>query len=220
MNGTGAPTLKLAVPKSVRAVVGATVGMVVLTAFLLSSIYLAIYNLLQLQGIIPSLIWLSLISFLLFGLCKEYGIKMVAIKILGAFSRKEFVQIINRQDRHNEIQFGYQAFGRHFFYFAVEADKITQIDWHTGQASSLAGKDMNDWHVALWYEHGDPIKSESMKKYGARHPDSEVYLVGLEGPKEKTTIFGHSLVDFLQKSGVSLVPGESDSTFVRPGSQS
>lgn len=220
MNDTGTTALKLAVPKSVRAVVGAVIGTVLLTVFLLSSIYLAIYDLLHVQGIIPSLVWLSLIGLIFFATFRGERGKNVGVKFLGAFSRKEFVQIVNNEGRQNEFQFGYQAFGHQFLYFVVAADRIAQIDWDTGQISDRAGRDMNDWHIALWYEHGDPEKSKWKKQYRLRHPDWDVHCFGPTGPKQKISAFGGDLVDFLRSSGISLVQGASDHIFTRPDSQS
>ena len=77
----------------------------------------------------------------------------------------------------------------------------------------MAGRDLGDWSVALWYDHGDPAKSLAQKKH--RWPDQEVYIVGLTGPKNKVDAFGHEFLNFLRQSGVFLVQGENDRKFVR-----
>jgi len=202
-------TVELAVPKPVGAVIGATV----LIAFLLSSICLVIYNLLNWMAIIPSIIWLLLVGTVLIGLGKSTGHKQFATEILGAFSFKQFVQTIRRENSQNEIQFGYQMFGYRFLYLTVPVEKIDHVHWSTGQASHMAKRDMNDWSVAIWYEHGDPVKSP--KQHWMRHPDQEDYIVGPQGRKREIENFGRTFVEFLQKSGAILVQGENECTFVR-----
>lgn len=208
MNESVTPLLELAIPKPKPAIIGP----IVLASFLVFFIALAIYNLFHVRAIIPSSIWLLLVGFMLFGFCKEFGIKHVAIHILGAFSRNEFIQTLPRKNGPNEIRFGYSFFRHRLLYLKVSADKIAKVNWHTGQLSSRLGKDAGDWSVGLWYEHGDPGKSQ--RQHWMRNPDQEVYVVGLEGPKEKTATFGRSLVDFLRSSGINLIPGENDCSFV------
>ena len=110
----GTPNLELAVPKSVREVVGAVIGAIVGTVFLLFFIFLGIYNLFNCMAIIPSLIWLLLVGWVLIGFRREKGSKQFATEILGAFSLKQFVQTIRRKSDQNEIQFGYWMFGHRF----------------------------------------------------------------------------------------------------------
>jgi hypothetical protein len=209
----GTPNLELAVPQSVREVVGTLIGAIVVTAFLLFFIFLGIYNLFNGIAIIPSLIWLLLVGSVLIGFCKEKGSKQFATEILGAFSLKQFVQTICRENGQNEIQFGYWMFGHRFLYLTVPAEKIDHVNWHTGQASHMAKRDVNDWSVAIWYEHGDPIKSQ--KEHWRKNPDQEVYIVGHSGRKQEIETFGLALVEFLRKSGATLVQGENGCTFVR-----
>jgi hypothetical protein len=205
----GTPILELAVPKRIGAVIGATV----LTAFVLFSIFLAIYNLFNWMAIIPSVIWLLLIGWTLISLSKEKGCRRFATEILGAFSLKQFVQAIRRENGLNEIQFGYQMFGNRFLYLTIPIDKIDHVNWRTGQATDMAKRDMNDWHVAVWYDHDNSIKSQKKAKW--RHPDQDIYIVGPSGRKQEITNFGHALLDFLRKSGASLVQGNNECTFVR-----
>jgi hypothetical protein len=213
MNGNDTPILELEVPKPVRVVVGAVVVGIFGTAFLLFFIFLAVYNLSNRMAIIPSAIWLLLVGSVLIGLSKEKGSKQFATEILGAFSRKEFVQTICRENGENEFQYGFRMFGLHFSYFTIAVDKIESVKWNTGQASHFAGRDVGDWHIAVWYDHGDLVKSK--KQHWMKNPDQDLYLIGLEAPKEKTAALGHALLDLLQKSGASLIQGNNDCTFVR-----
>jgi hypothetical protein len=203
------PLPELAVPQPVRAVIGAFA----LTGFILFFVLLAVENLLNWAAVIPSLIWLSLVSAVLFGFCKERGISQVLTEILGAFARKQFARAIPHDGGQSEIQFGYRILGYQRLHLAIPLDKIKSVNWSTGQATHMAGRDMNDWSVALWYDHDDPARSEEKK--GLRKPDQEVYIVGPTGKKENTAAFGRSFVDYLRESGASLVAGDDDCTFVR-----
>jgi hypothetical protein len=205
--------LELAIPKPKRVIIGP----IVLALFLVFFIALAIYNLFHAQAIIPSSLWLLLVGSMLFGFCKELGVKQVAINVLGAFSIKESIQTVPRKDGLNEIQFGYRFLMFRFLYLTVPVNKIESVEWSPGQFSCRMGKDMNDWLVSVWYDHDDPVKSQLQSKL--RHPDQEIYIIGLGGPKAEINIFGRSVLDLLRHSGASLVQGASDCIYVRPDFQ-
>jgi hypothetical protein len=75
---------------------------------------------------------------------------------------------------------------------------------------AMSGRDMNDWHVALWYHHPEGPQRKPFP--GVR--DEEVYIVGPSGPRAKVESFGQQLVDFLIGAGVELLPGKNDCGFV------
>ena len=77
----------------------------------------------------------------------------------------------------------------------------------------MAGRDMNDWHVAVWYDHLDPVRSQKQAKW--RKPDQEVYILGPSSAKEITGEFAHAFLRFLAEGGVNLLPGKDERTFVR-----
>lgn len=207
-------TLELRVPRTRRDVVGTVIGAILAMAFPLFFAWLAIYDLLNSIAFIPSILWLALVGFIIFVLWKEMGPKKVLIEIAGAFAPKQFVWVNPRGDTRKEMHYGYQVFGHRISYWKIPADKITEVYWNTGQASHMAGRDMNDWHVVIWYEHGDPAKMLKREKY-SKNPDQDLYLVGPSGKKENTAAFGRSLLDLLQKSGVLLSQGEDDCHFKR-----
>ncbi len=192
-------TTELAVPKPARSAVGSTVFF----TFVGFSVLLACYNLFHFEAIIPSICWLLFVGFLLFDSCRLKGTRQVSIEILGSFALREFVWATN-QTGFCEIQFGYRIFGRRFFYRKIVADKIENVSWSTGQASGMAGHDMNDWRVAVRYDHGDIHK-----------PNHRYYMVGPRGRKKDIAAFGHALVKFLEQTGVPLVRGDSENIFFR-----
>lgn len=202
------PSGSFAIPQPRRAIVGVCLT----TGFLGFFVALGVHNLLNGIALIPSSLWLLLVGLVLFGFCKERGIKQVLTEILGAFARKQFAWIFRNDADRVAIRFGFEIFGSRHFYHTIPATRVASVNWSTGQASHFAGRDMDDWSVVLWYEHGDPAKTQAHKSY--RRPDQEVYIVGLTAPKQETAAFGHEFLEFLREAGVELVPGENDCTFV------
>ncbi len=87
------------------------------------------------------------------------------------------------------------------------------MEWHTGQVTDMAGHDMNDWHVALWYDHDNPVKS--LKERNLKKPNQDVYIVGSSGKKGDTSKFGYSFIEFLRQAGIALAEEKDEFTFVR-----
>lgn len=210
MNDGAAPILELPVPKSKWAVFGA----VIVTVFVLFFTSLALHNLWGWIAILPSTLWLLLVSAVLVELIRSKGIKQFTVEILSAFSFREFVWTIRLANGQNEIHFGNQLYGRRLVRLRIAVKKIEHVKWSTGQASHFAERDMNDWSVAVWYDHDDPIKSERNRKWGGC-VDQDIHIVGPSRTKKKVVAFGQSFLDFLRQSGASLVQVENDCTFVR-----
>ncbi len=184
-----------------------------ITAFLLFFALLGVYNLFTWTAVIPSVLWLVLVAAVLFGFIKERGASRFITDILGTFSRTQFAKTVSHGGNQTGIQFGYRILGHARHYLTIPIDKIDHVNWSTGQASSMAGRDVDDWSVALWFEHDDPVKAEQQKHF--RNPDLDIYIVGPTGKKEEIAAFGRNLVEYLRESGASLIPGENDCTFVR-----
>jgi len=203
MNDSDAPILELPVPKFKRVVIGA----IMLAAFILFFVLLAIYNLCNFTGIIPSTIWLLLVGIVL------GGWKKFTTDILGTFSRKEFIRAIRRDDGKTDFEYGFRLFGRWFSYFTVAVGKIETVKWNTGQASHFAGRELDDWSVAIWYDHDDPVKSQNALSF--KKPDQDLYIIGMSGAKAETAALGQSVLNLLRKSGATFTQGENDCAFVR-----
>ena len=120
---------------------------------------------------------------------------------------RHFAEISAQALSSREVGFGYELFGRRFLKQAIRVDRIETVEWRTGQATDVAGRDMNDWHVFVCYDHCDPAKSEKRRKW-AKKPDQDVYVLGLSTRKEKIEALGMELVAFLQAAGASLVQSE------------
>ena len=193
---------------------GKIVAVTLATAFVLFFVLLAFHNLVHWIAVIPSALWLLLVGSVMFGLIRHKGIKAVAVDFLEGFSLKQFIQAVPGNNGPNRVEFGYELFGRRFVQWFVGTDKIEHVSWSTGQASDRMGRDMDDWHVAVWHDHGDPARSERLRQW--RYADQEVHCLGPSGRKADVAVFGLALVEFLRKAGATLVAGENDCIFERP----
>jgi hypothetical protein len=199
----------LVIPKQKRGALGATV----IIAFILFFVVLSVINLLNHVAMIASAIWLLLVVLAIWTICKMDGLARVLVNVLGCFASRQFVESLCEGAGHARIGYGYELFGRRYFYLTVPVEKIALVDWHTGQGSERLGRDINDWNVVVWYDHDDPV--ERQKREGTRNPDQDLCIVGPSGPKSEIAALGHSLVDFLCKAGASLRPGKDECSFVR-----
>jgi len=186
------------------------------TAFVLFFVVLGAANILKGDAIIASSLWLLFIGFILFAGFKEAGIRPVVLSLLRVLARKQFVRIVSNEPQPSHLRFGFRLFGLSFFYRSIPLEKLESVHWSTGQATHMAKRDMNDWSVALWFDHDDAERSQRQKSW--RKPDQEIEIVGSCARKEVTAAFGHAFVDFLRTAGAQLIETEDPCRFSRPSS--
>ena len=171
---------------------------------------LAVYALVNRIALIAPCLWLAFVSMTVRSNCRaEGGIRPFLVNCLGNVTGRRFAAI----GAPGEIQFGYRLLGRRFIQERIALGKIESVEWSPGQASSMAGRDMNDWHVVLWFHHDDPARSQRRQRL--RKPDQDPCIIGPSRRKEETAALGLGIVAFLQSAGVTLVPGEKETGFVR-----
>jgi hypothetical protein len=163
-----------------------------------------------LLAILASIAWLSLVMLILTASAQRAGgMRQYVVNRLGDFSKKQFVKADNSGSGPAILFFGYDMLGRELYYFKLDTRSVVSVEWSTGQATAQAGRDMNDWHVALWYRHPD----------GPPHPpypglrDERVYIVGPSGRRQTIEAFGRSFVAFLRDTGVQLASGAASTEF-------
>ena len=184
-----------------------------IAAIVVSFYILAIVNLFNLVAIVPSAIWLALVPFMVWSGCRCRGVLTFMIDNIGALVGRQFVEVTPRAVTPGEIRFVFKVLGHRFIHCSIALNTIESVECNAGQATDQAGRDMNDWHVVLWFDHNDAAKS--LRQNMLRKPDQEVYVVGPDRRKKVTEAFGLSFVEFLRAAGVILVPGEKDDCFVR-----
>jgi hypothetical protein len=207
---TASSTLaELPIPKPLHEVI----AVIMFQVFICFFVGLAIQNLAEGVALVGSSLWLLLVGSAIFGACKQNGMRKFMVNVLGTYSRRRFVCAISRPDAPTVIEFGFRLFGIRLLDFVIPVERIETVYWSPGQATSMAGRDMKDWSVAIWYEHGDSAKAE--EKADRHKPHLDVYIVGPSRKKELTAAFGRSFVEFLRKAGAALGQGKDEKTFVR-----
>jgi hypothetical protein len=161
-------------------------------------------------GVVCAVLWLTLVTLgLLGGVQAAGGLRGTAVAALGVLSSRHFAEAAREGDRV-VVGFGFELFRRSFYYLRVECERIASVEMSSGQATALAGRDMNDWCVVFWYREPDRDPPR-VHVDGVR--DDEVYIVGLPGPKEVTGQFLAQFVAFLRAAGVELHPGANKNEF-------
>ena len=188
----------------------------VLYVFAFLSTSLAIANIFNRVGILASSIWIALVTTILWSASKDAGgSRKLLINCLGSLFGHNFVEATSPDAPAKEIRFGFNLFGRKIIRRSLPIERIESVYWSTGQATSMAGRDMNDWSICLWFDHRDLARSERERKIKYRKPDQEVYIVGPERRKKITEKFGLDFAEFLRESGAQLVRNDKDNGFDR-----
>lgn len=191
-------------------------------AFVLVPAALAGYHLVHLKStpllsVVASVLWLSFVGLIVTGSVREDGVRQFLVNRLGDFSNRSFIEVVAQADQSQRICFGYVMFRRDFHDFEIEARALSSVEWSTGQATALAGEDMDDWHVTFWYHHP---KGPQPRVFPGMRPD-EPHCWGPSGSQGVIEAFGLSLVRFLQQAGIELEPTDDPTKFRSPsGSQS
>ncbi len=119
------------------------VAFIVMILILVIATLAAIIELLTLLQVIVPCIWLAIMGFFIWSAYRECGsVRQLLANFLGLFALRQFVESVPQASGAVEIRFGFKLFGHRFFYLTVPLDKIERIEWSTGQASDMAGRDM------------------------------------------------------------------------------
>lgn len=186
-------------------------------SFLLFFSYLAIRNLFLIQQLslllrMASLLWLLLVlTGAILSIVYDGGISQFLINRLGAFSNHQVVRA-SPDGSAETISFGFLMFGRFLSYLVVDVRAISSIGWNSGQGTAMAGRDLNDWTVVIWYHSA---RRRNTRPYPGMR-DEEVFVIGESGTKASAEAFGSKLVEFLMSVGIELKPGRSEREFNTP----
>ena len=175
---------------------------------------IAISNLLHGIASIPSGLWLAIISAVIIGHCVGHGLKRSVADFLGSFSRRGFADVVQGEDGRVIVRFRFTLLGHRVTHRAIPVEDIEGVHWSTGQATSLAGRDMNDWQVAVRYDSVDAARG-SWRRRRSRRPSPDVWFVGPPGERQHAAAFGQGVVSFLQQAGADLVRGQDGCSFTR-----
>lgn len=189
-------------------------------ALVLGTMWMAIRNLLHPEEwpvitLMASAVWLVLVLAFIREDIREAGsIKSFWIQQLGGYATESRIRV-HPEAHAIRLSLGYVLLGRFLPYRQIHLEQMTSIEWNSGQASAMSGREMDDWHVSIWFK-------PSGKKPEALFPSCRkggVFLVGPAGKKEEAEAFGTQLVNFLKQNGALLRPGERPHQFEHIGFQ-
>lgn len=190
----------------------------VFTTIVVGFAFLGVANLCHGTALISSALWLGLVTMIVWsGSKRDGGFRKYLTNRLGELAGRRFVVSTSQAAQPGEIRFGYELLGQRVIQQSIAIGTIESIAWSTGQATGMAGRDMNDWQVCLWVDHHDPARSGKRRKL--RKPDQNVYIVGPATRKERAEALGLSLVALLRGAGAKLAQGAIPTCFVRPESE-
>lgn len=185
---------EMEIPKSLSE----TLFVAAIDAIIIVFVLLAVFNLVFLTALAASIIWLLLVGLLVRKWCRDAGgVRQFVINHVGEFAPRQIAEMIQPDTGAPVLCFGYQLFKHRYYYLQVRCAGIKSVDWGPGQASALAGRDANDWRVALWFDAESVTMNWTSHKYG-------MYKVGPPRRKEQTEALGGLLIDLLRRAGVAV----------------
>ena len=187
---------------------------VVLALIAFVFVLLALYNVFTGVALVASSLWLAFVTLQIWWTYQEDGgFRQFLINRLGGLSGQQIVEVDLANVQPRSLHFGFELHGRCFIQRTIPLDGVQSVKWSTGQATDLAGRDMNDWHVWLRFNRDEPAKTE--KRRTPRKRDLDLYGIGSPAHKDKTEALGLSVVAFLRDAGIDLIPRKNLTRYVR-----
>ncbi|HEY3281499.1 MAG TPA: hypothetical protein VGN26_04440 [Armatimonadota bacterium] len=173
---------------------------------------LAVVDLVHGDAVLPSVAWLALVALALRASCREAGgTRAYAANIPGEALGRQFAEASVTGEPPGELRLGYELRDRRTIRRTIRLRAIRSVEWSTGQATAMAGRDRGDWSVALW--HDRPADAEP-ERWESR-PGQEICVVGPQGRREDTEALGLALVALFREAGIPLTQGETGANYVR-----
>jgi hypothetical protein len=173
---------------------------------------LAVVNLARGDAVLPSVVWLALVALALRASFREAGgARSYAANVLGEVLGRQFAEVSVTGEPPGELRLGYELRGRRTIRRTIRLRAIRSVEWSTGQATAMAGRDRDDWFVALW--HDRPADAEP-ERWESR-PGQAICVVDPHGRREDTEALGLALVALLREAGIPLTQGEIGTSYVR-----
>lgn len=174
-----------------------------------ASVAMAASNLIHREALIASTLLLLLVGGMFWLALSEGGARKLWINTLGGCSFRQFAEVERDDGGGFSVNFGYVLFGTSFYELRIPAGDVWWVNWQTGQATALAGRDMDDWQVMIWYRDDK-----------AFHRGRSLHTIGHHAARKPTEAFGRRFVDFLQAGGIDFLWDEKESVYARPNAPS
>ena len=194
---------------------GSAVFDIVVATVVVFFVAVAISNLVDyesapLYAIILSVLWLLIVATSIkMSIHDDRGLRLFIIISLANLSVHQFVEISPQRGDDLMVRFGFTLLGHDFNHLQIRHAKLASVAWRSGQATSLAGHEMNDWYVNVWYNRKGSRRWTSDSGYR----EEAAHGVGRSGPKHEADALGGSLVDFFRSAGIELHPTKNECEF-------
>ncbi len=190
-----------------------TITLIVIVFFIL-----AIVNICNGTALIASCLWVALVMMNVWiAYRKQGGLRKHLINFIGDRAGKRFVEFDWSDAPPQSLRFGFHLFGRWFIQKSILLSSIKKVEWNTGQATDMAGRNMNDWQVWIWFTQNEFATGKKQRSSWKSdlYKKSDLYGVGPSGCKAETEALGLSFVAFLRDAGADLIPDATTTCFVR-----
>jgi hypothetical protein len=161
--------------------------------------FFAVSNLLNQVAIVPSILWFVFASFwcvfVIWDSWHYVSIKYLLIHMFSFYAKREFAVIELREAVLPVVRFGYDFYWFQTFGMSIPIEKIKEISWSPGQATSVTGEDMNDWKVCIKFDNNPPLISKEYD-FHLMPTNENKYLT-----KDEAQKLGLDFVGFLNKAG-------------------
>ena len=193
---------------------GGAVLVVVFWTALLFFVAVAISNLVDyasvpLFAIVLSVLFLLIVTIsITVSIRDEHGLRLFMVNRMASIAAHHFVETTSLHG-DDMVRFRFTLLGINFNQLEIRRAKLASVVWSSGQATSMAGHDMNDWNVVVWFNRKGSKRWISASEYR----EEDLHVVGPSGPKQEAAALGGSLVDFFRSAGIELHPTKNDCEF-------
>lgn len=164
-----------------------------------------------------SAVWLLVISTAVVGFIHTYGgVRRWLVRTSAAFIPRHYVWLDPHSSGTPTLTVGYRLFGKRLHLLQIGTDGIRSVEWSAGQGSDMSGRDLNDWHVALWF---DVIALRSPLTSHFVHGSEGIDIIGPADSQSRTADLGRRFIAFLKTHGVTLIQMGEQPKFIQPDSQ-
>ncbi len=175
--------------------------------------WLSVYAILNGFAVVAPTLWLVIFGLMVGSDILGNGIWRWPVDCLGMLIGREVIWYRLNEPSVERIYFGLRVFGVRLAHHSLAVPSIETVDWGAGQGTGMVGRDMDDWYITIWFDHGREKKRRRRKKY--HRPDQDSLCLSLDERKDRVESFAMDLVEFLREAGAHLVKDGSENRFVR-----
>lgn len=167
---------------------------------------LANYDIVPYYATVLSVLWiLFVVVGISFAVIEEQGIQRFVTNRIATLSSRHFVEVSSQHAEVLAVRFGFKLFNVQFTQFQIPSTKLVSIAWSAGQATGISGRDADDWHVVVWYQH-----KGSRRRTESGYREESLHIIGPSSPKANAVETGKQLVAFLGSIGITFYPTSNE----------